>query len=138
MRPETHSFTQEHSGQTHLAQMLRPPEKPVNWVVILGGILFLAGLFAVWVVSTSVAQSLLGSWLGAILGYLFVGTVFAYTFPPLHAASVRQRTQFRARVMAWEKTMRRWEKLAYCSRCDSVFDPDSGKTASPRNMRSLL
>lgn len=49
-----------------------------------------------------------------------------------------QMADYSAGLPTWEETVRRWERLYYCSRDDLVFDPNTNATCSPQHLQQFL
>ena len=59
-------------------------------------------------------------------------------YDPAKRLSDLQTKRHQEKHAVWIRAMDRWDNLYYCTRCDQVFDPARSKSATVRNMRSLL
>lgn len=113
-----------------LAQRLSPPEQPTfrdsAWArphsyAAVGGILpacLLIGAFTVGGVPVI--------WI--LLSVVWLVAVVATTFP-LARVRERLRSEYEGELRRWEVSLADWAELRYCSSCDSVTDPRTGKGA---------
>ena len=122
-----------------LAERLSPPEQPLFcdsvWArphsyACIGSLFpgcLLIGAIAVGGVPIS--------WI--VVSVLWLVGVFATTFP---LAKVRERLQSNHQweLKRWEATVMDWAELRYCSSCDSVTDPLTGKGARADDMYCVL
>jgi hypothetical protein len=131
-------FTEQTKGATRLAEMLAPPAEPFN-IGALMVLLFCSGLlFFLWLASAMIVQTILGWTVGNIIGILVAIFALGMIYDPAKKVADRQTKSHKQKHAQWKQTMDHWDNLYYCSRCDHVSDPESGKSATPRNMSSLL
>lgn len=134
----TEPYTEHAKGATRLAEMLAPPEEPTNAAVVVIILACIGLLCFLWFLAVLVLEGLLG-WTGSSLAGIVLAVVaLSVLYDPAKRLAERQAEQFQKKHALWKLAMDRWESLYYCSRCDQVFDPATGKSASPRKMSSLL
>ncbi|HLK61120.1 MAG TPA: hypothetical protein VKU00_31450 [Chthonomonadaceae bacterium] len=134
----TEPFSERSKGATRLAEMLEPPTEPANVGMIMVLLFCTALLFCLWLSSALLFQNLFGWTGGCITGIVVVLFAFSMIYDPAKRVSDRQTKRYEEKHTQWKQAMDRWDNLYYCSRCDHVYDPDSGKSATARNMGSLL
>lgn len=128
------------AGSTALAQLLAPPDKPDTdqspertRILVLGLIAFACVFGALVCLSNSNASGGI-TWLllAALLGYC--RQLWVRRTSP--GSPEYERAQEQARQ--WSRRRARWDRLFYCSRCDSVFDPEDRSAVPVRRIHSLL
>ncbi len=134
--------------RTRLAQALaasREPSGPVfrprgraAWCMsVLMSLLFGGvALFGVFGIVMSVAS---GDGGGIVMGLLMVGVGgpkawYCWVEPAYRQEEWKKLSEQRA---AWHVAMTRWERLYYCYRDDTVFDPQRGETCQPAAKNEL-
>lgn len=102
-------------------------------------LLFCSGLlFFLWLSSALVLQGLFGWTIGSISGIVLALFALGMIYDPARRVADRQTKRYEEKHALWKKAMDHWDNLYYCSKCDHVSDPESGKSATARNMGSLL
>ncbi len=119
-------------GQTALAALLLPPNRPVFRPSRVGSILvpLIGGLV-----------SLVASTAGPLPASVAVLLTCALWFVVLLSegrAAADGLARHGASRLVWEQAMQTWGRLFYCSRCDHVYDPQEGTAAAPTAMNTLL
>ena len=121
------------AGGTSLAQALAPPQKPQSFQtkaenIVIGGTLV---AFLIWLIGWFVVVD---SFSGIpVPVYILVAS--AATLVPLAAipsalkANREQKATMLVLLGRWQRAMRHWDQLYYCSRCDRVSNPQTGQHA---------
>lgn len=128
-RPDPRTYTETHTHKTELAKILTAPDEPF-YFGLPPNIFFGIAIGAAWFLTQSI---------GAFLVILFI---LCGIMSALHDRLWRWYKRGRKRAEdeheAWETAMKKWNRLFYCSRCDSVFDPETGQSAPIGEMKTLL
>lgn len=130
---------QETHGHSRLAAALAPPPRPCGppggLRMLIGG-LIVAVLGAVFgAVSLPFCLILIG------IPFLLMGGITAIVGVFVAGRglwAVCQGMKADAQVPRWGLVMDVWVRLFYCRRCDSVFDPATGRSAPSSNAQALL
>jgi hypothetical protein len=142
--------TSQSAGASHLARTLAPPLRPVcrspggtAGLVILICVAAFFGLFGVVGLAALANSGPSDSGgLGCAVFMLIVALASAGGAVAIHLDMQRQRTramvEYRHKLPLWEAGMRRWNQLFYCSRCDNVYNPQTGQSAPAHAMPSIL
>ncbi len=134
------------AGGTGLAQALAPPQQPHRFNTSAEITLFssMVASLAAWIVCwwTLAGTPLLVVLHSPLVAYILVAS--ATTLIPIAAApfalkSVReQKAQLTILLQRWRTVTSRWQRLYYCSRCDRVFNPQTGRYAPSHATSSIL
>ena len=144
---------------TELANMLSPPPTPEKYTtpalyiifpiiaVILAIVLFCSiGMALVFIMTTMVTQLIGQSDASDVIGLIIVGFL-CFTPIPLLVASlffidrnqrVNSEKKYKEYKPAWDRAIKRWERLYYCYRDDIIFDPKYGDTCPPKLINSFV
>ena len=123
---------------TDLARLLSLPSEPDtraftagNWLgfMTLALVGFITMLFGV--LSTESAD-------GTALSCLICGGLMVGALPLAFLVNSKNRLMDQITADAWRSELHRWSHLYYCSRHDLVFDPGTGRTATPAEMQTLI
>lgn len=130
------------SGATasNLAYLLTPPQEPkkraFGWLVTVV-IWYFCGAFALAGAVYSViflAQGKPGDMLGLSL-LMAVGIAGLWWYFRKHN---ERKAEYPTEKLAWDKAMARWGTSYFYSRDDVVFDPATGETCRPQEMKQFL
>jgi len=125
-----------------LAQRLAPPEPPARrqspWGRVQSYLLSLTGIPMMFAIPIWVLVEPTAGWVAALVGIpcwlgLYVGTSI-----PIGRIRRRLKSRHDWEVKQWEKLVARWERLRYCSACDSVVDLARKRAVSGDEMAKLL
>lgn len=129
------------SGVTRLA----PPPMPVAHVgmmkyMVVGFVLVTVGDFFTLILSGvggSVDWPLAVQVVQAVLGILAIVAALVLAFMAFQRVVSGDRKTQRL-LPAYDEAMANWRRLSYCTRDDSVFDPQTNTTISDATLKSLL
>ena len=122
-------FSGVQSGATMLAQRLAPPTAPAppsTWRLTWAFLSAAAGGGAYWIYRSPASNGetfpafLL--WVAVAFGALAVLLVALYL-----AQSSSARADYQRRQVEYQQAMAQWGNMWYCNRCDTVYDPVSGR-----------
>jgi hypothetical protein len=130
-------------GSTQLMKALAPPEPPrerksesMTAAVVCG---IVVGLMAMFFIAGRSAHPDGTTWLLAILPPVALPALLALIVRPSYLADKnRLAAEFQASHANWLRWMTTWDRLFYCRKCDSVYDPVTGRHAPSMQMPSLL
>ena len=140
-------------GSTHLAKMLAPLPKPTykapdkagsEFIIYCCAVLFGISLLGLWSLMTGserTATTTPQTIFVVITAALILAGLFAIVndqVDKIKRASLLAQKQFDQELHRWQLAMERWNMLAYCSRCDSVCNLQTGQHTSSQNVSSLL
>ena len=124
-----------------LAQRLAPPEQPLrrepfcarlHGYGVLGALLPI-GLWFVAMATGNAGGSATWGWTTLIWLLVVVATAF-----PVAKMRNRTRLEYQWRMKCWERQLSEWAELRYCSSCDYVIDPRTGKKVPADKLHVLL
>jgi len=104
------------SNVPRAALRLSPPRRPSALATIVG----ISGLQIGALIGVPFAVALLirpDTFAEFLMSLIVAGLLGGFSGP----LNDRAQTAWRARTAEWEKAMRAWRELRYCSRCDQVF-----------------
>ena len=128
------------SGQsiTELAKVIAAPLEPIKPKGI--GLLWLLLILAPFFVA-NIIHSLSGETLPALSAAGGIVT-FLYLLYWLYEKNKKKidaaKLQYSVDKISWEKAFAIWNRLYYCHRNGIVFDPDTGKTCEPANIKNFI
>ncbi len=128
-RPDPRTYTETKSGKSELAKRLAAPEEPI-FILLSPHWFYTLALLTAWFLTQSIG--------GFVLVWFILSGVYSQVRKPLQRAYERRVKQSKVDKAAWEKAMKVWNSLYYCSRCDSVYNPETGQSAPVNEMRTLL
>lgn len=129
-------------GATSLAQMLAPPPIPIPRSPTSGGLVCIligtvpCGMGVLFLVSGGEALSVAGI-IAVLVGIAFIG-LGVHLQREAQSWSGRVTLENQQRRAHWERMMYIWDRLYYCPRCDSVYDPSNRQATPARGLQSYL
>lgn len=122
------------AGATNLARMLAPPLRPGHRIST-ALVLSICAAFAAWLCwlfSTSMPDPWLPRAMNLFLviaGLLVLVAIWE---------TIQLRSEYEEVISEWEQSMIKWNRLYYCSACDVVFDPQTGRCTPPGAVAKLI
>ena len=122
-------------GRRRMASRFRPPRKPTRLSIALISVtlVFSFTVAPCFVCNYTSGKSPLEAGIAYALLALCLSSLAAYLY-----LSRWQKSHYRTETPRWFHSMRKWNRLYYCQRCDSVFDSETGEHVQARDMRRIL
>ena len=131
--------------ETGAEQRFAPPPMPVSNVGMMKSILpgFALVFIGSFIILTFATVGGYGSWpqsVQILLAVLVIAGIVTTLILSLVAflRVVRGDNQSLQYLPAWDEAMENWRRLYYCRRDDVVFDPQTDKTLSDAEVKSML
>ena len=123
------------SGRRKMASRFRPPRKPSRLSIALIAVML---VFSFTVAPCFVCNYTSGkSPVEAAIAYVLLALCLSSLAAYLYLARW-QKSHYRTGMPRWFYSMRTWNRLYYCPRCNGVFDPETGKHVQAKDMRRIL
>lgn len=113
-------YTTYRDVQSDLARLLSPPSEPVKPTV-----------------SNSI-DILWWIFLG-LLSLMYIGIPFLiYALVKASRIKAERETLYPGQLSEWKKAYQKWNRAYYCLKHDIVFDPETGDSAPPQQLKEFL
>ena len=131
--------------ETGAEQRFSPPPMPVAKVgmmksIVVGLAIVFVGVFVILTFATVGGYGSWPGWVQVVLVVLVIAgiiTALVLSFLAFQRV-VKGDNQTLQYFPAWDEAMEKWRSLSYCRRDDVVFDPQTNKTISDAEVKSML
>ena len=122
-------------SHTNLAKRLSPPTRPEDssFGCVSLVLSFIVPLSLFFPIASGVRTNT-----GVIITIIIVGGACVGWFYFIKGRQEAHKKVFKDGTISYESRKRKWDELYYCSRNDCVFNPATGKSASPERKFELL